>query len=224
MSESLAIRVGRIISGSFNAVVDAIENAVPETVMEEAIREIERAITDVRSELGRLLASQHLADKRLADERRKLNSLVEQIEMAVQASRDDLAEAAIAKQLDIEAQLPVLEQTLQEAAVGEKELEGYIQALQARKREMQDELQQFRQSREATVLTGDPTGSSNNLDARVEQASNAFERVMENVSGVSNRYDNPNGSNAKKLAELEELSRNNRIRERLAEFKGKDHN
>jgi phage shock protein A len=37
MKERLISRIGRIISGSFNSIVDAIENAVPETVMEEAI-------------------------------------------------------------------------------------------------------------------------------------------------------------------------------------------
>ena len=42
MKERLIKRVGRIISGSFNAVVDAIENAAPETVMEQALREMKR--------------------------------------------------------------------------------------------------------------------------------------------------------------------------------------
>ena len=38
MKESLIGRVGRIISGSFNSLIDVIENAAPETVMSEAVR------------------------------------------------------------------------------------------------------------------------------------------------------------------------------------------
>lgn len=38
MAESLASRVGRIVSGSLNALVAAVENAAPEAVMEEAVR------------------------------------------------------------------------------------------------------------------------------------------------------------------------------------------
>lgn len=49
MSEGLVSRVTRLVSGSVNSIVDTIENAAPETVMREAIREVERAIEDVRA-------------------------------------------------------------------------------------------------------------------------------------------------------------------------------
>ena len=52
MAETLASRVGRLISGTANSLVDAIENAAPEIVMEQALREIDQAIDDVRAELG----------------------------------------------------------------------------------------------------------------------------------------------------------------------------
>ena len=38
MKDRLINRIGRIISGSFNSLVDAIENAAPETVMAIAVR------------------------------------------------------------------------------------------------------------------------------------------------------------------------------------------
>ncbi|WP_455205774.1 PspA/IM30 family protein [Kaarinaea lacus] len=224
MSDSIATRVGRIISGSFNALVDAIENAVPETVMEEAIREIDLAIDDVRAELGRIVANKHLANKRLSDEHGKLDTLNEQIELAVTQSRDDLAEAAIAKQLDIEAQIPVLETTISEASQHEKELEGFIQALQAKKREMQEELKQFKASR-TTAASTSGTGIANNrsssVESRVDKAGSAFERVLENATGISGVSNTTQRKTAAQLAELEELARNNRIKERLAAIKSK---
>ena len=40
MKESITRRVGRLISGSFNALVDAVENSAPETVMEDKMERI----------------------------------------------------------------------------------------------------------------------------------------------------------------------------------------
>ena len=149
MTESITSRVARIVSGSVNLLIDAVENAAPETVMEQAIREIDGAIGDVRAELGRQAAGKHLANSRLTDANAKNKDLGEKIAVALGDGRDDLAEVAIGQQIDIEAQIPVLEQAIAEASGRERELEGYILALQAKKREMDAELQRFRQSRAA---------------------------------------------------------------------------
>ena len=143
MAESIGTRVGRIIAGSVHALVDTVENAAPEMVMEQAIREVDEVIDDVRAELGRAAANKHLASTRLMEENRKHEELGAQIELAVGQARDDLASAAIARQLDIEAQIPVLETTIADCQGREKELEGYIAALQAKKREMQEAVRQF---------------------------------------------------------------------------------
>lgn len=116
MKESMSSRVGRLIAGSVNAVIDAVENAAPEVVMEQALREIDGATDEVRTELGRVIAGKHLANKRLVEESRKHEALAEQIELAVKEGREDLAEAAIARQFDIEAQIPVLESSIADAA------------------------------------------------------------------------------------------------------------
>jgi len=97
MKESIGSRVGRLIAGSVNAVISAVENAAPEVVMEQALREIDGATDEVRTELGRVIAAKHLANKRLIEESRKHESLAEQIELAVKQGREDLAEAAIAR-------------------------------------------------------------------------------------------------------------------------------
>ena len=223
MKESIANRVGRIISGSMNALLDAVENAAPDIVMEEAIREVDGAIDEVRAELGRVIAGKHLANQRLMDESRKHEELSEKIELAVKEGRDDLAEAAIARQLDIEAQVPVLENTIAEAGNQEKELEGYIVALQAKRREMKEELVQFRdaqqESKVAAVAGGSAQANVNSgAEDSVRKAESAFDRVMEHVTGVGSSS-MPDRGDASKLAELDELSRNNRIQERLTAIK-----
>jgi phage shock protein A len=220
MSESLTGRVGRILSGGLNAIVDAMENAAPEMVMEQVLREIDGAIEDVRAELGRVAAGKHLANTRLTEENRHHGELAGQIETAVAQGRDDLAEAGIAEQMDIEAQIPVLQRAIAEAGEKERELEGYIQALQARKRELRAEMQRFAASRRnAESGTGGAaqTGGEG-VAARVARAESAFDRVLEKQSGLAARAGREAGQ-AAKLAELEELARSNRVRERLAALK-----
>ncbi|MCP4873987.1 MAG: PspA/IM30 family protein [Gammaproteobacteria bacterium] len=221
MKENIANRVGRIISGSLNALVDAVENAAPETVMEEAIREIDGAIDEVRAELGRVVGSKHLANQRLMEENQKHEDLSEKIELAVAEERDDLAEAAIAAQLDIEAQMPVLESTVSECGDQEKELEGYISALQARKREMKDDLKSFRETRGETesVAAGGSGSSGASVAAKVSKAESAYDRVVENASGLIGRSGMGDPESAAKLSELDDMARNNRVNERLEKIK-----
>lgn len=220
MKESLTGRVGRIISGSINAVVSAVENAAPEVVMEETIREIDAAIDEVRTELGRQVAAKHLANNRLMEENRAHDELAEQIAAAVAQGRDDLAEAGIARQLDIEAQIPVLERAIAETGDKERELEGYVQALLAKKREMREELKRLASVREesAAVAAGD-AASGSTVASRVAKAEAAFDRIMEKQTGLAGGKGTPDAASAAKLAELEELTRQNRIKERLAAVK-----
>ena len=221
MSETLSRRVGRLVSGGFHALIDAAENLAPEAVMNESIREIDRAVDEVRAELGKVLAQKHLATKKMADESNRHEAIDANLQAAVDAGRDDLAEAGIAEQMDIEARLPILENTIADCAAQEKELEGFIAALQAKKREMQQQLQDWRAAQQSmgTGKTAGGNGSDLNRIARdAEKSGNAFDRVMGRQNSVHSSTD---AAQLAKLKELEDLSRNNRIAERLAALKAK---
>ncbi|SEA20104.1 PspA/IM30 family protein [Microbulbifer marinus] len=217
MKEGLVKRISRLISASANAVVDSVENATPQLVMEQAIREIDDAIAEVRDQLGKAEAAKYLSSKTLNDENNRHSALAEQIDIAVKENRDDLAEAAIAKQMDIEAQLPVLEKAINDADAEISELNSYISALQGKKRDMREQLREFAKASEhvSDGAGGEQRGSSRNTADRVDQAEGAFNRVLENA-GVPTAQ---SSADASKLAELEELARNNRIKERLAKIK-----
>lgn len=144
MGEGIKSRVGRVLAGGVNKIIESIEGIAPDAVLEQTVREIENAIEEVRSDLGRELAAKHLATRRLFEANKKHDDLSERLEVALSEEREDLAEAAIALQLDIEAQIPVIEQSLHDIGEREKELEGYLRALQGRVREMRDELVQYR--------------------------------------------------------------------------------
>lgn len=218
MSETLASRVGRLVSGSFHAVIDAAENLAPEAVMNENIREIERAVDEVRAELGKVLAQKHLAARKMADESSRHEALLADIRTAVASGRDDLAEAGIAEQIDIEARLPVLEQTVADCAEQEQRMEGYIAALQAKRREMQQALQDWQRSTAADG--GRALAAQTRAEAVLhgaQQSADRFERVLQRQGGLP--LADTAHAQAAKLKELEELGRNNRIAERLAALK-----
>jgi phage shock protein A len=224
MSEGLVTRVKRLVAASVNEIVDTLENAAPETVMRGAIREIDQAADDVRAALGRTIANRHHASKRLMAANTKHEELGEQAQFAVAQGRDDLAEAAIARQLDMEAQIPVLESTLTDLAAEQAELESYVTALLARKREMEAELAGFLESRKAA--SGDGPGREAApaeleglaADRRAEQAESAFNRVLQGASGVAATA-GADRATAAKLAELEKVAREHRVQERLAALK-----
>ena len=215
--DSIGSRVGRIISGSAKRIVEILESATPEIVMEEAISEIDQAVLEVREELGKVEAERHLAAKRLEESTRIHDELSSQIQVALDKKREDLAEAAVQRQLDIESQLPVLRASIGEAQEKGQQLESYIAALQAKKREMRDELRNWRASKEIAekVAAAGEAGGVASVDAKVARAESVFERL------ASNRPATPgfDTQNASKLAELEELARRNRIQERLTQIK-----
>ncbi|MEL6365246.1 MAG: PspA/IM30 family protein [Pseudomonadota bacterium] len=221
MAEGLVSRVKRLVSGSVNSMVDAVENAAPETVMKEAIREVDRALDEVRDQLGLALANKHHANKRLAETNAKHEQLAEKIDFAVSQGRDDLAEAAIARQLDLEAQIPVLESALKDAAEQETELEGYVSALLGRRHEMEEDLQAFLDSRSQTPETGGTPGAPGGgatPERRADKAETAFNRVLRGATGLSGTV-KADRETAAKLAELEKAARLNRVKERLAAVK-----
>jgi phage shock protein A len=217
MKESIATRVGRIVSGGANKLIDMLENAAPEMVLEEALREIDEAIYDVKTELGKAMARKYLANSRLSEMNRSHDDLTEKVQFALEQNREDLAEAAISKQLDIEAQIPVLETSISEFGKQEKEMEKYVSALLAKKRELSRELKEFRDSRENTAKDNITVPNAfSGAELKVNKAESVFDRILEKNAVASTSL-----KTESKLAELEDLSRTNMIKERLAQFRSK---
>lgn len=224
MADTLSARVGRIVSGSAHALIDAVEGAMPDAVLQQTLREIDKAIDDVRAELGRTIAGKHLASKRLTEQSSRHEELAAQIELALREGREDLARAAVEHQLDVEVQVPVLEATVADASKRETELEGYVAALLAKRREMEEAfhamtLARARGAEEAGAAKSGAAGEGPSVTRRVENATGAFDRLMARegapgLGGVDRDKD-------AKLAELDGLARRNRVDERLAAIKAR---
>src|SRR5262249_8464487 len=194
---TIAARVTRVIGGSVHALLDAMENAAPEATMGQAIREGDQAINEVRSELGRVEAVKHLATSSLNKLNTQKETLGEQIDIAMGKGDETLARAGIAKQIDIDDQLPVLQHSLQEAVGGGKELEGYIAALLAKKREMESALQDFVAAQASTSAPASPKASNGKTQDKVDRAGAAFDRVMARETGLAGMTSGVNADAAK---------------------------
>jgi phage shock protein A len=219
MAETLAVRVTRILAGSAHALLDAIEDIAPEAIMRQAIREIDQVLGDVRLDLGKVEAAKHLITCHI----NKLNSeneqLAIQVETALERGEEDLARAGIERQTLIDDQTPVLQHSLAEQLDRARELEGYITALLAKRREMEDAFQEYLATR-AQVSAAAATTGRVNQGARVENAQSAFDRALARQTGVTGLRSAQSGD-AQKLKELQELARRNRIDERLAQLKAR---
>jgi phage shock protein A len=218
MADSLKTRVGRVIAGGVHALLDKIEDLNPHAAMEQAIREADGVIDEVRHELGTVSANRHLAQQQHAKLNRSHEELRDQIAQALSQQREDLARAAVSRQIDIEAQIPVLETTLADLARQEQELQGFTAALLAKKREMQEALADFRKSRAATESAAQPVGQAN-VEQRLGKVTDAFDKIYQRQTGLSGTQNAANLEQAARLSELEAMVRDHKIAERLAQIK-----
>lgn len=219
MAETLTLRVTRILAGSAHAFLDAVEDMAPEAMMRQAVREIDQVVGEVRADLGKVEAAKHLITTQINKLNNENEQLATHIDTALASGQEDLARAGIERQTIIDDQTPVLQRSLAEQQDRARELEGYITALLAKRREMEEALQQYLASL-AHAATSSAVAGKANHDSRVEDARSAFDRVLARQTGVTGLTAASTGD-AQKLKELQDLARRNRIEERLAQLKAK---
>lgn len=217
MVESLFARVRRVVSASVEDAVDAMERAGGTGVMREAIREVDRAIDEVRAEQEAAATRRLQAMRQQRMLRGRLAALDEKARFALAENRDDLAEAALSRQIDFEAQGERLQAAEDEAAAEAKRLEECLIALTARRARMEEELAAFEAARrDASLGGGDgPARPVRRTERRVERAEEAFDRAMEGAGGVpgAGRAD---AQTSAKLAEIATLQKSAAIAQRMA--------
>lgn len=218
MSENLRSRVSRIITGGAHALLAKIENAAPLALLEQSVREVEQLTDEVRAELGRLVANRHVTQQQLLGLGREHDTLSAAIATALAQQREDLAKPAIARQLDIEAQLPALEASLAELGRQDQELSGFVEALMGKKREMTQAIAAFEASRQ--LSPGAAAGqAASGTAARLQTAQAAFDRTYQRQTGLSPAGQSAGLAQAARLKELDQLVQDSKINERLATLK-----
>src|SRR3954454_14832426 len=155
MAESIFTRASRVLSGSVEDAVDRLEQAGGDAVMREAIREADRAIDQVKAELQSTMARRLQAARQQKMLTEHADELTTKAKFALGEGREDLAEAALSRQVDFEAQAKKLDAVQQQAREEEKRLDDGLVALNARKRQMEDALQAYLVSQREAPLGGD---------------------------------------------------------------------
>jgi phage shock protein A len=216
VSEPIFLRVRRVLSASAEEAVDALERAGGASILRESIRQVDRALSEVRIEQEAAAARGTLARAQQGQVRERIADLGEKARFALDKGRDDLAEAALASQLDLESELTRLDTVQADAAEQRTRLDGCLTDLAARKADMQRQLAAFEAAQEESKYRDDGSGRRDRaIRTKVDRAQETFDRVMADA-GVA---DTGKGGTAE--AEIDALRRESIVAERLAALRAK---
>lgn len=218
MAESIFLRVRRLLSAQIEDGVDSMERANSDGTMREAIREVDRAIDDVRADQQSAMTRRLQASRQQGMIAKKLVELTGKARFAISEGREDLAEGALTRQIDLENQVAQLEQNQELARVEEEKLEESLTALRARKIQMEEALGAYSVAKTEASLGGD-TGLSNerSVERQVERAEAAFSRAMTGAGG--NSFSAGNVAAINSVAEIDSLQKGATVASRLAALK-----
>lgn len=219
MAESIFLRVRRVLSANVEDMVDQLERSNSPAMMREAVRELDRACDEVRSDRETATARRLQAERQQRMLRERADALTEKARFALAEGRDDLAEAAVSRQLEFETQVEALTGVAARAGEEAARLEDCFAALVERRKLMDEELASFEAAkRDATLTDADgTTRPGREVERRVERAEAAFNRAMDatGVGGVT-RAD---AKTAGAMAELDGMQKSSLVAQRLATLK-----
>lgn len=219
MAESIFARVGRLLSAQVEDTVDRMEQAGGDAVMRETIREVDRAIDEVGSEQQSVMARCLQAARQQKMLQDRIDELNAKAAFAVNEGRDDLAEAALSRQIDFEAQIKKLDEVQTLAREAEAKYEDNLAALKTRKSQMEDALSAFTISQQDAALGGDGNARNDNqVEQRVSRAEQAFDRAMTGAGGVGG-FTRADADTINKVAEIDTMHKGSVIADRLAALK-----
>jgi phage shock protein A len=215
MAESIFLRVRRVLSANVEDMVDQLERSNSPATMREAVREIDRAADELRGDYEAAVARRMQAQRQQKMLRERATGLTDKAKFALAEGREDLAEAAVSRQIDFETEATKLDGVIQSSDEEAARLAECQTALAERKSLMEDELRAFELAqRDAASAGGDgSTLGKREIEHRVARAEAAFNRAMDGtgVAGVS-RAD---AKTAGAVAELDGLHKSSLVAERL---------
>ncbi|HTU10485.1 MAG TPA: hypothetical protein VMG08_06245 [Allosphingosinicella sp.] len=210
MPESIFARVQRVLAASVEDAVAALERASGASLLRETIRQVARAADEVRAE--QQAAADSIVEARRAQDkvRARIAELDEKARYALGRERDDLAGAAVSKQLDLDAELARLDRMQAEAAERAVKLDECAAALAQRKAQMEREVTAFEAAEQAGAPGSAAAQRDRKLQEKVDRAQETFDRVMAASGGVAA------GRADVQEAEIDALRRDDAIEARLA--------
>ena len=221
MAESIFARVSRLLSAQVEDAVDRMEQAGGEAVMREAVREADRAIDEVKAQLEAVVARRLQAARQAQMLAKRLDELTEKARFALKEGREDLAEAALSRQIDLEGETGKLEQIQAQAHEEEARLNDGLASLKARKSQMDDALSAYAIAQREAAMGGDgPARPERSAEKKVDAAEQAFDRAMTGAGGVG--FTRADADTINRVAEIDGLQKSASVAERLAALKAQE--
>ena len=218
MAESIFARVRRVLSARVEDSVDAMERANSDGTMREAIRQVDRALDEVRADKDAAMTRRLQAARQQEMIGKKVEELTGKARFALQEGREDLAEGALARQVDLEEQAAKLEKLQKLTREQEEKLDESMTALQARKTEMEEALAAFMVARSDASMGGDSgLDNKHEIEKKIRNAEAAFDRAMTGAGGVGFTRGDAKAINS--VAEIDTMQKGATVSQRLAALK-----
>jgi len=131
-------RVNDIVTANLNDLVDRFEE--PETMLRQAIREMESSIADATGAAAKAIASERLMSKQFTEHERQATEWQERAEQAVRAGDDELARHALRRKRDHDQLARALSDQLTAARESGDRLRRQVDAMKAKHAEARRKL------------------------------------------------------------------------------------
>ncbi len=209
-------RMSDIISANLNEMVDKFED--PETMLKQAVREMETAIRSAMDGAAKVIASQKLLGKQLTDHQTQAATWQQRAEAAVRGGDDDTARHALARKREHEKLLAALSDELTIADASSQKLRRQIEAMRVRLAEAKRKLilltarQRAAEARKKLVtefggvaVNDEPFSKFDRMCDKVESCEAEAEALLELSGGVDFEDEFTNAADVEIEAELQQL-------------------
>src|SRR4051794_3656413 len=146
LHEGILARMGRLLAAIASQTIDNAESSNKVALVKQAIREIDAGADEARHALGKSRAEEFRLRLRREQLDAETASLTEKIRLAITESRDDLARAGVARQIDLESQGIALERATDFIELEIDEQTKALQAMLGARREAEVRLADLEQS------------------------------------------------------------------------------
>jgi len=205
-------RTRDIIAANFNDMLDKADD--PTKMIRMIILEMEETLVEVRASAARTIADQKEMHRKTVQLDRLQADWSEKAQLALSKDREDLARAALARQVDLEREQARQGETKAQAKREMKRLQALGEALSQRREEMAEQLRAAKIDRGSAFASDDGAGRDT-IEQAVAKAEQRFARIMDDLT-----RDPPASSDDKAaFAEIDAIRREDAVAQRLAAIK-----
>ena len=173
-------RISDIISANLNEMTESFED--PEKMLKQAIREMEESIADATRETAKVLASDKLLARELANNEHHAREWQRKAEQAVSAGDDNLARKALSRKQEHQKLVTALQDQLTAAQDASRILRHQLEGMQAKLSEAKRNLSTLSARNRAADFKKKMNSPATSLDTGgTDDAFAKFERLREKV-------------------------------------------